>query len=55
MARGLDAVAHHAALAAGRRLDRRAGLRTRRRVPESNRRLYNLMSRDGLLLTERPG
>jgi len=54
MARGLDAVAHHAALAAGGASIGVLGCGLGVVYPESNRRLYNLMSRDGLLLTEAP-
>jgi DNA processing protein len=54
MARGLDAVAHHAALAAGGASIGVLGCGLGVVYPESNRRLYNLMARDGLLLTEAP-
>jgi DNA processing protein len=54
MARGLDAVAHNAALTAGGVSIGVLGCGLGVVYPESNRRLYNLMSRDGLLLTEAP-
>jgi DNA processing protein len=54
MARGLDAVAHHAALLAGGGSIGVLGCGLGVVYPESNRRLYNLMSREGLLLTEAP-
>jgi DNA processing protein len=54
MARGLDAVAHHAALVAGGGSIGVLGCGLGVIYPESNRRLYSLMSKDGLLLTEAP-
>lgn len=54
MARGLDAIAHHAALAAGGGSIGVLGSGLGVVYPESNRRLYTLMARDGLLLTEAP-
>jgi DNA processing protein len=54
MARGLDAIAHHAALAAGGGSIGVLGCGLGVIYPESNRRLYNLMAKDGLLLTEAP-
>ena len=54
MARGLDAVAHHAALAAGGGSIGVLGCGLGVVYPESNRRLYNLMAKEGLLLTETP-
>ncbi|HKP29542.1 MAG TPA: DNA-processing protein DprA [Gemmatimonadales bacterium] len=54
MARGLDAVAHHAALAAGGGSIGVLGCGLGVIYPESNRMLYSLMRTDGLLLTEAP-
>jgi len=54
MARGLDAVAHHAALAAGGGSIGVLGGGLGVVYPESNRRLYRLMSQAGLLLAEAP-
>lgn len=54
MARGLDAVAHHAALAAGGGSIGVLGCGLGVIYPESNRRLYAMMAKDGLLLTEAP-
>jgi DNA processing protein len=54
MARGLDAIAHQAALAAGGGSIGVLGCGLGVVYPESNRRLYSLMSSDGLLLTEAP-
>jgi DNA processing protein len=54
MARGLDAVAHHAALTAGGASIGVLGCGLGVVYPESNRRLYNLMAGDGLLPTEAP-
>lgn len=54
MARGLDAVAHHAALAAGGGSIGVLGSGLGVIYPESNRRLYTMMSSGGLLLAEAP-
>ena len=54
MARGLDAVSHHAALATGGASIGVLGCGLGVVYPESNRRLYGLMVKDGLLLTETP-
>lgn len=54
MARGLDAIAHEAALAAGGGSIGVLGCGLGVVYPESNRRLYHLMSGEGLLLTEAP-
>ena len=54
MARGLDAVAHHAALAAAGGSIGVLGCGLGVVYPESNRRLYSLMAKDGLLITEAP-
>ena len=47
MARGLDAVAHHARARCGRRHHRRAGQRSGRRLSGANRRLYERMAERG--------
>ena len=54
MARGLDAIAHHSALAASGGSIGVLGCGLGVVYPESNRRLYSLMSKDGLLVTEAP-
>lgn len=54
MARGLDAMAHHAALGAGGGSIGVLGGGLGVVYPESNRALYHRMARDGLLLAEAP-
>jgi DNA processing protein len=54
MARGLDAVSHHAALGSGGASIGVLGCGPGVVYPESNRRLYSQMAKEGLLITEAP-